>query len=68
MKRKEFYKDVVIDRKINAWENFTSTDEFFLETRKKFKPDFIEQYNKAFELYITGEWEKAKEEFELAEV
>jgi len=68
MKRKEFYKNVVIDRKINAWENFVATDEYFLETRKKFKTEFFDQYNKAFELYISGDWERAKEEFEIIEV
>jgi hypothetical protein len=68
LKRKEFYKDVVIDRKINAWDNFIQTDEFFMETRKKFKQNFIEQYNGAFEHYISGDWDKAREEFESAEV
>jgi hypothetical protein len=57
-----------VQRKINAWENFVSTDEYFTETRKKIKSNFIEQYNKAFESYVQGDWEKAKEEFEIAEV
>jgi TolA-binding protein len=39
-----------------------------METRKKFKQNFIDQYNSAFEHYISGDWDKAREEFEMAEV
>ena len=39
-----------------------------METRKKFKQNFIDQYNCAFEHYISGDWDKAREEFDTAEV
>jgi len=67
IKRKNYYKKVVIKKTIKAWEDFLATDENVVPMRKKFKQEFFDQYNKAFELYVSGDWEKAKEEFELAE-
>jgi len=66
IKRLEYYKDVVIKKTFKAWDDFVMKDDNFLNTRKKYKANFFEQYSKAFELYITGEWGRAKEEFEQA--
>jgi len=61
-----FYDEVIHFKTKKVWDELTKDDEFQL-VRKKFKRDFYDTYNKGFDYYIRGEWEKAKEYFELVQ-
>lgn len=52
---------------LQVWEEFELESERFLECRKTYKKEFIEIYNKGFDLYKNGDWEKAKNLFEKAQ-
>lgn len=59
MKKIRFKK--LMENEIKIWEEFELENENFLKCRKKHKKEFKEIYNKGFNFYLEGDWEKAKE-------
>ncbi len=53
---------------LKLWQNFTESNEDYILMRKRFKPQFYEQYYKGLQEFLYGDWEISKEYFENAEV
>jgi hypothetical protein len=68
MRREQFEEEIFKTKTKKAWDDFAEKDEDYITTRKKFQPEFYNHYLIAFENYISGNWEKAKDGFDLAMV
>ena len=53
--------------KIDPWKHFEKNSDFLL-TRKEYPQEFMNCYNQGMDCFIRGNWHKAKEFFETAEV
>ena len=59
-KAKDLYNDVVKRHKNDVWKEFITNDTDYHKIRERYKPQFIETYNKGMEKYIEGKWGEAK--------
>lgn len=66
MGRKEFHQRIM-EGLTDEWKSFEEFDEDWPLMRSRFKPEFFDVYNKAFEDYINGDWQNAKIGFETAQ-
>jgi hypothetical protein len=57
-----------ISGKLKVWDSFISEFDDFKLMRKDFTSDFYDLYNEGFECYIRGDWEKAVQRLNEAEV
>ena len=66
IRSKYLYKKVM-KNKIDPWKHFEKNSDFLL-TRKEYPQEFMNCYNQGMDCFIRGNWHKAKEFFETAEV
>lgn len=65
IKRKMNYDDAVKGTR-KVWKEFDENDLDYAIMRRKFTPEFYENYNYGFEMFMNGDWLEAKRYFEFA--
>ena len=53
---------------LNLWQKFSENNQDFLVMRKRYTPQFYEEYYKGLQEFLYGDWDKSKEYFDAAEV
>ena len=53
---------------LKLWQKFAESNEDFILMRKRYKPQFYEEYYKGLQEFLHGDWDRAREYFEKSEV